>query len=117
MLLPHFTLLVNTVSWGSSCIEYSSILDIFEYLFLDKIGFITLGATLLLLILYLGMAALGLEGDLSQFCFGLIVSIYLVYVLIIDFISFYCSPTLILLLFLTKFVILGTLLCSLYKIY
>ena len=118
LLLPHYTLYINTVSWGDQCVGDSDIFNVLDYTIMGLIPYITLACVVGLMVLLLLLV--GCQVDRNNpfvFMYALLVSIFSLYLITIDMISFYCSPQLVLILFWCKFAVMGILLCSMYKVF
>ena len=85
LLLPHFTLRMNAINWGDTCIERSSILDIISYSNLSRIGPIAFGVVILVLLMGLASVTCQLLSSLWWTLLGgLLMCAALFYIVFID---------------------------------
>lgn len=104
MLLPHFGLFINTVSWGDLCIESSLVFQIVGFDLMGKIGFITLGTMVALIIMLFVLLICDFNPNGPVFfLYGCVGCLFLFYVVTVDIVSLYCSPYIVRILFYSKF--------------
>ena len=106
-LLPHFTLKMNAINWGDTCIEQSQILDIINYFDLYKVGPATFGVVIGTLILLLVSVTCELLSNFAWTVFvGLVLCASVFYIVFIDAVVLTVSSPLELMLFISKFIFL-----------
>ena len=92
LLLPHFSLYVNTISWGDLCIQESPILNILDFTIMGQIGYITISCFVILL--FLLMLLIGCKVKMNSpliLLYGFLVGLFSCYVIAIDIINIYSS--------------------------
>ena len=107
LLLPHFTLMMNAISWGDTCIEDSWILNVVDYLDLYDVGPITFTILIVMVVLLLISAICDLFTHFFWSVFmGLLGCGAIFYIILIDAIVQTVSSPLELALFVGKFILL-----------
>ena len=106
MLLPHWTLYINTVSWGDLCVEESLVFKIVGFEIMGKIGYITCGAlVLVILTLFVLLVCNADPNGILFFCFGCVCCLVVFYIISVDIINLYCSPYIVRIVFYSKFAV------------
>ena len=104
MLLPHFTLFINTVSSGDLCIEDSMMLNVMEFYFMSLIEYISVAVIMLMLaLLFLLLICDANPNGPLFFVFGCIWCLLVLYITGIGIVNLYCSPCIVLILSYCKF--------------
>lgn len=118
ILLPHFTLFINTVNWGDLCIEDSDIFNVVDYDMLGIVPIITFSWIVGMVVIFIILLSCQIHYNSPViFIYGCFLCLLALYLITVDLISFYCSPKLVLILFECKFAVMAILLCSIYKVF
>ena len=104
MLLPHWTLFINTVSWGDLCVEDSLAFKLIGYELMGFIGYITCASLVTaIVILFLLLIFSADPNGPVFFIYGCLCCLFLFYLVTVAIVNLYCSPYIVRILFYAKF--------------